>query len=191
MKCFNCNSKTHGFKQCPQISKFCRTCKTYGHPERRCQELHTVCWYCAENGHIHKGICSKHKNIKSCGAMIVDEDNKIFCVLSKYAKIWSLPKGHQDDVNEPYHKCAMREVSEETNIKININEDSYYFSYQKRRYFIIKIKNNMKKFMNIKLDQNEVNQYQWIHYLDLENIHTNIDLQYIRKNFNDIINKTI
>lgn len=187
MKCFNCNSSTHGFKHCPQVARYCQKCRTYGHPERRCRELHTVCWYCAEEGNIHKGICKEHRQIKSCGVMIVDQEENIFCVLSKDARIWSLPKGHQNTTKEPYHKCAMREVYEETNIKLNIPEDSKYFCYQKRRYFVIKIKNSMKRFMNIKLDHKEVAAYRWIHHTQLDQVHTNADLQYIKNNFYDII----
>ena len=39
----------------------------------------------------------------------------------------------------------------------------------------------MKRFMNIKLDHKEVSEYRWVHYNDLDKIHTNVDLQHIRK----------
>ena len=188
--CFNCTSTTHGFLKCPRTLHFCKKCRTPGHPERRCSMLNSNCWVCAQKGIVvKKNACIEHKNLKSCGIMIVDESDNILCARGAISGIWSLPKGCQDNYAETYKETAIRETYEEIGIKFDLSKNDKYISFQRFKYFVVKITNSMKKLMNknIKLQLKEIVGWKWIHYDDLQNHHTNASLQYIRNNYDNII----
>lgn len=58
--------------------------------------------------------------ITTCGVFLYS--NQIDRVLVGHItnqNAWSIPKGHLDDTDSDYFSCAVRELYEETNIKIN------------------------------------------------------------------------
>ena len=60
---------------------------------------------------------------KSCGAVII-EDEKIL-VLQQVAGHWGFPKGHVEE-GETEVETAKREIKEETNLDVEINENYRY-----------------------------------------------------------------
>ena len=189
--CFNCTSTSHGFVDCPRIHHFCKKCKTPGHPERRCSELNSNCWVCAQKGVvIKKNSCLEHKNLKSCGIMIVDPDNNILCVRGAISGIWSLPKGRQENSEESYKEAAIRETYEEIGIKFDLSNKTKHISFQRFKYFLVKVSSPMKRLINknIKIQEKEIVGWKWIYYSDLGNHHTNASLQYIKNNYDNILN---
>ena len=60
---------------------------------------------------------------KSCGCIII-EDNKVFLVQQTKGH-WGFPKGHVE-IGETEIETAMREVKEETNLDVEINENKRY-----------------------------------------------------------------
>ncbi|MGV2393568.1 UNVERIFIED_CONTAM: NUDIX domain-containing protein [Campylobacter lari] len=70
-------------------------------------------------------MCSE----KSCGAIVINQNNKTILVIQQKQGFWSLPKGHIK-ANESEIECAIREVKEETNIDITIiNSEKYLTEY--------------------------------------------------------------
>ena len=61
---------------------------------------------------------------KSCGAIVINKNNKILLVHHN-AGHWDFPKGHIEN-GETEEQTAIREVKEETNIDIIINNKYRY-----------------------------------------------------------------
>ena len=59
------------------------------------------------------------KHEKSCGAVII-KNNKVL-VLQQVAGHWGFPKGHVEK-GETEVETAIREIKEETNLDVEINE---------------------------------------------------------------------
>lgn len=64
------------------------------------------------------------KQEKSCGAIVINKNNKILLVHHN-AGHWDFPKGHVEE-GETEEQTAIREVKEETNIDITINNKYRY-----------------------------------------------------------------
>lgn len=57
---------------------------------------------------------------KSCGAIVLKDDKVL--LIQQYAGNWSFPKGHVEK-DETEVETAIREIKEETNIDVEINEN--------------------------------------------------------------------
>ena len=64
------------------------------------------------------------KKEKSCGCIII-KDNKVLLIYEKNSKYWGFPKGHMEG-NETELETAKREVKEEVNLEVEINENKRY-----------------------------------------------------------------
>ena len=64
------------------------------------------------------------KQEKSCGAIVINKNNKILLVHHNVGH-WDFPKGHVEE-GETEEQTAIREVKEETNIDIIINNKYRY-----------------------------------------------------------------
>ena len=60
---------------------------------------------------------------KSCGAVVFDNDKVL--VIKQRAGHWGFPKGHVEG-NETELETAKREIKEETNLDVEINEKTRY-----------------------------------------------------------------
>ena len=58
---------------------------------------------------------------KSCGAIIVNERQEVLLLKHK-AGHWAFPKGHVEN-NETEEETALREIKEETNLDVEIDND--------------------------------------------------------------------
>ena len=68
-------------------------------------------------------------NEKSCGVIIVD-GGKVFLVKQKKSGYFNFPKGHMEDL-ETEVETAIREVKEETNLDVKIDESKRFeISYE-------------------------------------------------------------
>ncbi len=101
---------------------------------------------------------------KSCGAIIFDGDKVL--VLQQTAGHWGFPKGHVEK-DETEIETAKREIKEETNLEVEINEK---YRYSERYspaegiekdviYFIAK-----KTGGEIKAQEEEVQRIEWLKY---------------------------
>ena len=100
---------------------------------------------------------------KSCGAIIFNDKNEVLLIKQNSGN-WCFPKGHMEK-GETEVQTAIREIKEETNVDIKINENyRYELSYLQREdmtktvvYFVAKEINNNE----IKLQDIELQNYKW------------------------------
>mgnify|MGYP002856821633 CR=1 FL=1 len=101
---------------------------------------------------------------KSCGAIIFDGDKIL--ILQQAAGHWGFPKGHVED-GETEIETAIREIKEETNLDVEINDEYRYSeTYSPAEgvekdviYFIAK-----KIGGEIKPQEEEVQKIEWLTY---------------------------
>lgn len=113
------------------------------------------------------------KKEKSCGAVIFNDMNEV--LLIKHIKgHWSFPKGHVEG-NEQEIETALREIKEETNLDVIIDEKvRFIITYNPKEniskdvvYFKAKTLND-----NVILQNEEVLEYKWISYEEAINLVT-------------------
>lgn len=101
---------------------------------------------------------------KSCGAIIFDDDKVL--ILQQAAGHWGFPKGHVEN-DETEVETAKREIKEETNLDVEINENFRYAEkYSPAEgvekeviYFIAK-----KIGGEINPQEEEVQKIEWLSY---------------------------
>jgi 8-oxo-dGTP pyrophosphatase MutT (NUDIX family) len=101
---------------------------------------------------------------KSCGAIIINEDKVL--ILQQVAGHWGFPKGHVEE-GETEVETAKREIKEETNLDVEINDKLRYTEEYSPAdgvkkevvYFVAK-----KIGGEIKVQEEEVNEIQWLSY---------------------------
>jgi ADP-ribose pyrophosphatase YjhB (NUDIX family) len=182
--CFNCKKQGHGFAVCKEILNTCKKCQTKGHNEYQCELVNKLCYRCTREGHLISH-CRKHSKLKRCGAIIIDKQRNILLVQG-HSGVWSLPKGHQSHTNEPYTICAMREVYEETGLKLRITKNFRQVEIGNIVYYLIELNDYYKKFMKIK-DNDEVKKIDWIHMKNIMNLESvNWSLKQLGKYFKNL-----
>lgn len=101
---------------------------------------------------------------KSCGAIIFDED-KILVIQQKKGH-WGFPKGHVEE-GETEVETAIREIKEETNLDVEINEKYRYVETYSPEEDIVKdvVFFVAKKIGGeIRVQEEEVNNAEWLTY---------------------------
>ena len=107
------------------------------------------------------------KREKSCGCIIVNNKNEILLVHHNKGH-WDFPKGHIEE-GETEVQTAIREVKEETNIDVEVNEKyRYSVEYSPKEdvmkqvvFFLAKNKNDHKE-----AQVEEVSEVKWFKYKD-------------------------
>jgi len=118
-------------------------------------------------------------SIIGAGGVIYDPCNeRLLVVLGK--EKWSLPKGHKEEGEEPY-QTAIREIEEETSLKVDLNQQSKSRRILKCIYYFILFENGTK--LNLTpIDTNEVIAIKWLTKEELLKLSCNKQLRYfIRK----------
>ena len=62
---------------------------------------------------------------KSCGCIIIDDNNKVLLVYGNGSYFWGFPKGHVED-GESEVETAKREVKEEVGLDVVIDENKRF-----------------------------------------------------------------
>ena len=115
----------------------------------------------------------KHYNLennfeyeKSCGAIVFNENTEKVLLVKMHNGNWGFPKGHIEN-NETKEETAIREVLEETNVKIKIIPDF------EREIKYIPNEKTIKKVVlfagvtadeDVKIDTFEIEDFQWCTY---------------------------
>ena len=124
---------------------------------------------------------------KSCGAIIFEGDKVL--VLQQAAGHWGFPKGHVEK-DETEVETAVREIKEETNLDVEIDENYRYVErYSPAEgvekdvvYFIAK-----KIGGEIKAQEEEVQKIEWLTYDEaLERLTFDISKELLKKAWKDI-----
>ena len=115
----------------------------------------------------------KHYNLevsfeyeKSCGAIVFNKDTEKILLVKMHNGNWGFPKGHIEN-NETREETAIREVYEETNVRIKIIPDF------EREIKYIPNENTIKKVVlfagvtqdeDVQIDTSEIEDFQWCTY---------------------------
>lgn len=106
------------------------------------------------------------KKEKSCGCVIIENDKVL--LIKQIQGNWGFPKGHME-VGETEVETAIREVKEETNLDVEINENKRYTleyvtdrnTYKEVVFFIAK-----KTSENEKYQESEITAIEWMNFDD-------------------------
>ena len=103
------------------------------------------------------------KKEKSCGCIIINNDNKVLLVYEKNSHFWGFPKGHVEG-NETEIETAVRECKEEVGLDVIIDVNKRYPT----KYIIDnKVKKTVifylavAKKKRIVLQEEEIEKYKW------------------------------
>ena len=116
------------------------------------------------------------KRQKSYGIIVfADDGNRDFVLLvqHRYGKHWSFPKGHMQK-GETERDTAVREVSEETGLAVEINTGFRYsqeYSYG-NIYKIVKYFASKHKMENLTKQEEEIADIMWCDIREADNIIT-------------------
>ena len=107
------------------------------------------------------------KQEKSCGCIVMNEKNEILLVHHNLGH-WGLPKGHMK-ASETEVETAIREVKEETNIDVEVNEKFRYTQIYSPKENVMK---EVVFFLAKNVSDNgapqleEVNEVRWFNFDD-------------------------
>ena len=106
------------------------------------------------------------KREKSCGAVVYNPERQLFLIIKMLNGNWGFPKGHTEN-QETDIQTAIREVTEETGIKIEIldgfKKSIKYIPFPevlKKVIFFIGITEEEK----VTIDKHEIEDYMWCSY---------------------------
>ena len=114
----------------------------------------------------HYNLENKFEYEKSCGAIVFNENTEKILLVKMHNGNWGFPKGHIES-NETKEETAIREVFEETNIKIKIIPNF------EREIKYIPNENTIKKVTffagitqeeNVTVDSQEIEDFKWCGY---------------------------
>jgi bis(5'-nucleosidyl)-tetraphosphatase len=119
------------------------------------------------------------RNEKSCGCIVV-HDNKVLMVRQNNG-VFGFPKGHVE-FGESEVETAKREVKEETNVDVEINnENRFVISYMANKdvfkqvtYFLAKPIDDFK----VLRQEKEIYEINWI---DIEEVETKLHFNNVKK----------
>jgi 8-oxo-dGTP pyrophosphatase MutT (NUDIX family) len=123
-------------------------------------------------------------NILCAGGILYDiASDKILVVQGR--EKWSLPKGHREAGERPY-ETAMREIYEETSLKIKLDETCFSKRILKSLYYLIVVSDSTH--MNLSpIDTNEVLCVRWCNRTQLFSLDCNKQLKYFLKRWDQIV----
>ena len=105
------------------------------------------------------------KQEKSCGCIVMNENNEILLVHSNLGH-WGFPKGHMEE-GETEIETAVREVKEETNIDVDINEKYRYVQKYSPKEEVMKevvlfLAKNITNHKEAQLE--EISEVKWLKF---------------------------
>ena len=105
------------------------------------------------------------KQEKSCGCIVMNENNEILLVHSNLGH-WGFPKGHMEE-GETEVETAKREVKEETNIDVEINEKYRYVQKYSPKEEVMKevvlfLAKNITNHKEAQLE--EISEVKWLKF---------------------------
>lgn len=114
----------------------------------------------------------KRPQDKVCGCICISPQNKILLVKGRKGQIWSFPKGHYERADKTSLACALRELKEETGIRLNHDYISFK-KYKAAEYFIFEVPEEYRLFPK---DTVEIDEARWFTYEEIRNLNKNIDV---------------
>lgn len=110
------------------------------------------------------------KKEKSCGAVVIKKENDElkFLIIRQHDDCWGFPKGHVEE-NETEEETAIREIKEETNIDVEIdNNFRKVITYSPKENVIKDVVFFIGKAISDELviDPNELLEAKWVNHHD-------------------------
>ncbi|MEP1032755.1 NUDIX hydrolase [Ekhidna sp.] len=104
--------------------------------DKKFKKLHSIFISSREKRALIDYIKSKFKVIEAAGG-VVENNGKLLMIFRR--KVWDIPKGKLDE-GETLEECAMREVEEETGVKVRIDQkiDAVWHTYTTKKKYILK-----------------------------------------------------
>lgn len=107
------------------------------------------------------------KKEKSCGCIVINDKNEVL-LIHHNAGHWDFPKGHVEE-GETEVQTAIREVKEETNIDVEVNEKYRYTTEYSPKEDVMKevvyfLAKNISDDKEAQLE--EVSEVKWIKFED-------------------------
>lgn len=121
------------------------------------------------------------KKEKSCGAVVIKEENNNvkFLIIKQHDSNWHFPKGHVEE-GETEEETAIREIKEETNIDVEIdNNFRQVITYSPKEGVLKDVVFFIGKAIsdNIDIDQNELLDAKWVNALETKNYFVHDDIK--------------
>jgi 8-oxo-dGTP pyrophosphatase MutT (NUDIX family) len=123
-----------------------------------------------------------YQPFKVYGCICITENNKILLVKGRNSQKWSFPKGHRERWDRTPLDCALRELREETGLRL---QDSAIGTkkYKAAEYFIFSLP---QEYRLLPEDTKEVEEVGWFCFDDIHSLNKNVDVSlfcnYVSKN---------
>lgn len=130
----------------------------------------------------------KRKKEQRSGGIILSKNlDKIILVLNRESVLngdpkWGLPKGHIK-FNESYSDCAIREIEEETGLKLKINNNTYSIKINDTLYYIFVVDEH--SHIPKPMDVFEIKDSKWIYMSDLDIFSCNRGLKKLHSSYKE------
>jgi 8-oxo-dGTP pyrophosphatase MutT (NUDIX family) len=104
--------------------------------DKKLKKVHSIFISSREKRALIDYLKSKFKVIEAGGG-IVEKEGKLLMIYRR--KVWDIPKGKRDK-GESLEECAIREVEEETGVKVVIDKeiDAVWHTYTTKKKYILK-----------------------------------------------------
>lgn len=137
-----------------------------------------------------KSIYKENDNPR-CGGIIFNKDySKVLLVKNRSCGKWGFPKGGSNK-NETKYNCAIREVQEETGIKLNV-DCTIFSSIKLDKYYYLLAHIDESKLKTLRT--NDPNEISCVNFMDIKNIpdlYTNANLKNFHLHYGNSIDKLI
>jgi len=128
----------------------------------------------------------KKKKLVRCGGIILNESLTHLVGVMNYESLqdkkWGLPKGHLKN-GETIQECAIREIYEETGLKVKITDDTPFKKLNDTFYYIFVIGDDTHFHIR---DHREIAKVEWIPITNLNQYNMNRGLRKFRDKFDKI-----
>lgn len=104
--------------------------------DKKLKRVHSIFISSRKKRDLINYLKGKFKVVEAAGG-VVEKDGKLLMIFRR--KVWDIPKGKLDK-GETVEECAVREVEEETGVKVKIDQkiDSVWHTYVTRKKYILK-----------------------------------------------------
>ena len=104
--------------------------------DKKFRKVHAIFISARNKRDLINHIKSKFKVVEAAGG-IVEKEGKFLMIFRR--KVWDIPKGKLDK-GETIRNCAVREVKEETGVKVKIDKkiDAVWHTYIDRKKYVLK-----------------------------------------------------
>jgi ADP-ribose pyrophosphatase YjhB (NUDIX family) len=116
------------------------------------------------------------------GVICLNSKNEVLLVKGKKYQVWSFPKGHINR-GETGLQCAMRELYEETSVKLDTTHINF-FKFRAAQYYLFYL-DDKNPFMKIR-DTREIDDIKWCPITKLPKNNTNIDVSILKTVMRDL-----